>query len=45
VSQIAIAPARPLGPIDRTVLGGFVEHPGHCIGPMTGPSLRHGPAW
>ena len=30
MSQIAITPARPLGPIDRKVLGGFVEHLGHC---------------
>jgi alpha-N-arabinofuranosidase len=31
VSQIAIAPARALGTIDRCVFGGFVEHLGRCI--------------
>jgi alpha-L-arabinofuranosidase len=31
VSQIAIAPARTLGSIDRCVFGGFVEHLGRCI--------------
>ena len=31
MSQIAIAPARPLGTIDRCVFGGFVEHLGRCI--------------
>jgi alpha-N-arabinofuranosidase len=31
VSQIAIDPARALGPIDRKLFGGFVEHLGHCI--------------
>jgi alpha-L-arabinofuranosidase len=31
VSQIAIAPARTLGTIDRRVFGGFVEHLGRCI--------------
>jgi alpha-N-arabinofuranosidase len=31
MSQIAIAPARTLGTIDRCVFGGFVEHLGRCI--------------
>jgi len=31
MSQIAIAPARTLGTIDRGVFGGFVEHLGRCI--------------
>ena len=31
MSQIAIAPARILGTIDRKVFGGFVEHLGRCI--------------
>jgi alpha-L-arabinofuranosidase len=31
LSQIAIDPARALGPIDRKLFGGFVEHLGHCI--------------
>jgi len=31
VSRIAIAPARPLGAIDRKVFGGFVEHLGRCV--------------
>jgi alpha-N-arabinofuranosidase len=31
LSQIAIAPARTLGTIDRKVFGGFVEHLGRCI--------------
>jgi alpha-L-arabinofuranosidase len=31
VAQIAIAPARTLGIIDRKVFGGFVEHLGRCI--------------
>jgi alpha-L-arabinofuranosidase len=31
VSVIAIAPSRPLGTIDRTVFGGFVEHLGRCV--------------
>jgi alpha-N-arabinofuranosidase len=31
VTQIAIAPARTLGTIDRCVFGGFVEHLGRCI--------------
>jgi alpha-L-arabinofuranosidase len=31
VSQIAIAPARTIGPIDPKVFGGFVEHLGRCV--------------
>ena len=31
MSQIAIAPGRTLGTIDRCVFGGFVEHLGRCI--------------
>jgi alpha-N-arabinofuranosidase len=31
LSQIAIAPARSLGTIDRKLFGGFVEHLGHCV--------------
>ncbi|MGH3208508.1 MAG: alpha-N-arabinofuranosidase, partial [Trebonia sp.] len=31
MSQIAIAPARTIGPIDRCVFGGFVEHLGRCV--------------
>ena len=31
MSRIAIAPARPLGAVDRKVFGGFVEHLGRCV--------------
>jgi alpha-N-arabinofuranosidase len=31
LTQIAIAPGRTLGTIDRNVFGGFVEHLGRCI--------------
>jgi alpha-N-arabinofuranosidase len=31
VTRIVVDPARPLGPVDRNVFGGFVEHLGRCI--------------
>jgi len=30
-AYIAVAPGRPVGPLDRGVFGGFVEHLGRCI--------------
>ena len=31
MTRIVVDPARPLGPVDRNVFGGFVEHLGRCI--------------
>jgi len=31
VTRIAITPSRPVGRIDRTIFGGFVEHLGRCV--------------
>jgi alpha-L-arabinofuranosidase len=31
VTRIAVDPSRPVGPLDRKVFGGFVEHLGRCI--------------
>jgi alpha-N-arabinofuranosidase len=31
VTRIAVDPGRALGPVDRNVFGGFIEHLGRCI--------------
>jgi alpha-L-arabinofuranosidase len=31
MTRVVIDPGRPIGPVDRNVFGGFVEHLGRCI--------------
>jgi alpha-N-arabinofuranosidase len=31
VTRVAVSPGRPIGPVDRKLFGGFIEHLGRCI--------------